>query len=113
MGEVEAPRGPIPWSKPTLWWGVAALTASIVFGLMGVLAWSQPQDGTDAAGMLALSLFALAMLTLPASLTLIAFAAWRRRHPPRQSATPMWHPDPWRQAQWRFWNGDHWTHFVA
>jgi hypothetical protein len=79
----------------------------------GSFVWTQPEDGTDGAGMLALSLFFISAAGLLAGVVSIAFALWRRRHAPRHSATPMWHPDPWREARWRFWNGDHWTQFTA
>jgi hypothetical protein len=93
--------------------GTAGLLASVLFVTMGRLAWSQPQDETDAAGMLAMSLFALAALAFVAGVTSVAFALWRRGHAPRHSETPMWRGDPWREAQWRYWNGRTWTDFTA
>lgn len=30
----------------------------------------------------------------------------------RPSSGPGWHPDPWRQQPWRWWDGASWTHHV-
>lgn len=30
-----------------------------------------------------------------------------------RSAPPAWYSDPWRQADWRFWNGQQWTAHIS
>lgn len=79
---------------------------------LAVVVWSQPEDGTDAAGMLGLSLAMMGLAGLGGAVALGAVAMWRRTHPPRQLA-PIWQPDPWGQAAMRYWDGQAWTHYTA
>lgn len=77
-----------------------------------VLAWTDDADGTDAGGMLGLACFSMALPALAGGAALIAWAIWRRRHAPRHDHTPTWRPDPWKQAEWRLWDGTTWTDFT-
>ena len=93
--------------------GLLLLAATFLFGWAGVSIWSLPEDGTDGDGMLALSLFGLAIAALGTALLLLSYALWRRLRAPRPEATPMWCPDPWRQGRLRYWDGTAWTDFIA
>lgn len=94
-------------------WGLLLLAATFLFGWTGASIWSQPEDGTDGGGMLALPLFGLASAALGTALLLFSYAIWRRVRAPRPEPTPMWRPDPWRQGRLRYWDGTGWTDFIA
>jgi hypothetical protein len=100
-----------------LWWiGVAAFTVvGLLFGWFGVALWSTPEDGTDSAGMAAVSammFFFLSLGSLDSAFTCaVALILVRRQSSEHGNnvATPAWYPDPWGVANRRWWDGHSWT----
>jgi hypothetical protein len=100
-----------------LWWiGVAAFAvAGLLSGWLGVALWSTPEDGTDSAGMTAVSAILFFFLSLgslaSASSCAVALILVRRQSSQdgNNVAPPAWYPDPWGAASRRWWDGHAWT----
>lgn len=100
-----------------LWWiGVAAFTvAGLLSGWLGVSLWSTPEDGTDSAGMAAVSAILFFFLSLgslaSASSCAVALILVRRQSSQdgNNVAPPAWYPDPWGGVNRRWWDGHSWT----
>jgi len=106
-------HGPSPW-----WAGVAApfLGAAGLFWWLGDLAIHAPDDGTDAAGMAAASMFAISVGSLGTALIgveTLLLIRWQARSsvalPVSPVCPPGWYVDPWGEAPSRWWNGFNWT----
>jgi hypothetical protein len=85
---------------------------AIVTFWAAIEAFTQPDDGTDSAGMLGLSLLGLAGILTTAA---VAVLAWQRitdfLEGPRQAsptAPPGWYQVPSRDA-WMWWDGKSWS----
>lgn len=106
---LQAPHAPVPWNRAMLTWGVS----STVIG--SLLTWGAaqfalaPDDGTDAAGMAAMSFGMMGIPALVAGVTLVGYAVWRRFRAPRRPRAPGWQHDPWSEAPLRYWDGQMWT----
>jgi len=69
------------------------------------------QRWPSVAGFAALAMVAV---VIAAPISWLVERAGRRRVPPGPWLPPPgWHPDPWRLAAWRWWDGGRWTELTA
>lgn len=107
---------------PSRWWiavAVPFVAASGLFWWGGDLALQAPDDGTDARGMAAMSMFVMSVGSLGMALVGAAtlfLLRWQARSsvalPDSHVSPPGWYLDPWGQASTRWWDGFKWTGHV-
>ena len=104
---------------PSMWWVAAAapfVVAAVMFGWLGDLSLQTPKDGSDPAGLAAISMIAISVGSLGAALIgieTLLLLRWQAQGLVALSSNlicpPGWYADPWGQGMSRWWNGSHWT----
>lgn len=111
--QVTRPSG-LPGARPA--WLLGAVVAAVLVVYLAFEAartLASPDDGTDAAGMYLVSVFAVGS-TVVCVLALCLWQAFRPARPGQVHVLPPpgWYQDPHLRDQLRYWDGWQWTEHV-
>jgi Protein of unknown function (DUF2510) len=86
-----------------------------MFLLVSVVFWNRARDWAQVSWLVGprqeniCLLLAFACFIAAAAYIFTGGLLWRRADQDRYRTPPGWYPDPWRMAQLRWWDGQHWT----